>query len=84
MLQLFIIISFYLKGTSKSFFKKFPKYEYGFNENASYYIDVSNSLDKPIIFGMATKKEMKYIKSVKNNYEFCYGKHQLSQIHALI
>lgn len=83
MLQLFII-SFYLKGTSKTFFKKFPKYEYGFNENATYNIDLSNSFYKHIIFGMATKKEMKYIKSVQNNYEFCDGKHQLSQVQEII
>lgn len=84
MIYLIIILSFYLRGRSKSYFQKFPEYEYGFITNATYHLQISNWYHGDCVFGFATKKELESINKIRNIQDYCHGEHQISEIQTFL
>lgn len=71
MLWLFFFLSYYRSRfniSSNSCFTSFPLLNFGFKKNAYYSIKISN-LTSQMIFGLATKKEIKKIKSMKDDIQ---------------
>lgn len=86
MLTFFFILSYYQEKIdikADSYFTNFPLLNFGFNKNAHYSINISN-LDSQMVFGLATKNEIKKIKSLQNDQQNCQGSTTLSKIQYLI
>lgn len=82
MIQLFFLLSLYktsMDVTTTTGFQKYPLLAYGFKKNASFYIDISIPTSS-MVFGLATKDEIKYIESLSPNDDYCSGNFTLAKI----
>lgn len=77
----------YLYVTESFYFDEKINYlddvEYGFKKNAKVLLNITNTTTQ-MVFGFATKKEIKKLKSMDLDTQYCYGKEQLTNIQFLI
>lgn len=79
---LLILLSFYQVSWGSNNYKHFSTYKslkYGFKKNANVFINISNATSQ-MVFGLATKKEIKKLESLKTCIQYCDGKDQVSKI----
>ena len=50
---------------------------YGFNQYAQVSLNISKLTAKTMVFGLATKKEIKFIESLKSCFEYCDGEKKI-------
>ena len=84
--MILFILSYYTFDYSQnasSYFQKFGFLEYGFKKGAQYSIQFHDS-NSEMVFGFATKKEVKRIKKLQNRQELCKGTQRLSKIQHVI
>lgn len=82
MLEFLLYLSVYeieLRKNSPCYFQTFPFLEFGFVKNAKYNLNFTK-ITTEMVFGFATKSEIKQISKIKSSQINCKGIKQLSQI----
>lgn len=85
-MHIFFFLSLYT--IQESFFsqkpsKFLPYYAYGFVKNSKVFINISSTASL-LVFGFASKEEMKKINSLDLSEKYCEGKEQLSEYQFLV
>ena len=85
-MHIFFFLSLY--SIKESFFsqnpsKYLPNNAYGFVKNSNVFINISSTASL-LVFGFATKEEMKKIDSLDLSDKYCEGKEQLSEYQFLV
>ncbi|KAK8845983.1 hypothetical protein M9Y10_020921 [Tritrichomonas musculus] len=82
MIFLLFFLQYYqieLRRNSPVYFQAYPFLQYGFKKNSNYFFNFSG-LTTEIIFGLATKSELKNINIHKNDPKYCQNHESLSKI----
>ena len=80
MFQIFVFLSYYETIeyiSTKNSLTTFPMLEYGFKKNAIISVNISK-LSSPFLFGFATEKEIKKLKSLESGLQYCQGQTQIA------
>lgn len=82
MINIFLFLSYYTINehvSSESYFTVFSNLGYGFKKESFITLVINNSINE-MIFGLATKDEIKYIESLGNDNYYCTGYDSLAEI----
>lgn len=86
MIQFLIFLSYYqteLETPNDDYYGSFKFLEFGYIENAKYTINIK-SPEYQMIFGLATKEELKNIEQKRYKQKYCDGTYKLTDIQYLI